>query len=98
MQGERYDVAAKTADVFRRPAHPYTRALISAIPAIGSKEKERDVLPGEPRSPINPAPNVCRFYGRCPRQVSRCRTEAPMLREVRPLHHAACHFAYSGGA
>ncbi len=53
------------AELFRNPAHPYTRALVKAIPSIGGRPGEREVLQGEPRSPINPDPNVCRFYGRC---------------------------------
>ena len=81
------------AELFRNPAHPYTRALVKAIPSIGGRPGEREVLQGEPRSPINPDPNVCRFYGRCPQQRDRCRTEAPLLREIRPGVVAACHFA-----
>lgn len=81
-----------TEAVFRRPAHPYTRALIEAIPTIGGRPVERAILPGEPRSPIDPDPRVCRFFGRCPRQVERCRTEAPLLRKIGPEHSAACHF------
>ncbi len=80
-------------ELFRRPAHPYTRALVKAIPSIGGRPGEREVLAGEPRSPINPDPLVCRFYGRCPQQRDRCRTEAPQLREVRSGVVAACHFA-----
>jgi len=80
-------------ELFRNPSHPYTRALVKAIPSIGGKPEEREVLPGEPRSPINPDPNVCRFFGRCPQQRDRCRTEAPVLRETRPGVLAACHFA-----
>src|SRR5260221_2712107 len=80
-------------ELFRRPAHPYTRALLSAIPLIGGRPAEREGLAGEPRSPINPDPLVCRFYGRCPQQRDRCRTEAPQLREVRSGVVAACHFA-----
>jgi oligopeptide/dipeptide ABC transporter ATP-binding protein len=80
-------------ELFRRPAHPYTRALVKAIPSIGGRPGEREVLSGEPRSPIDPDPRVCRFYGRCPQQRDRCRTEAPLLREVRSDVVAACHFA-----
>jgi len=86
-----------TDALFRRPAHPYTRALVRAIPSIGGRPEEREVLTGEPRSPIDPDPNVCRFYGRCPQQVDRCRTEGPVLRELAPGHLAACHFADTPG-
>ena len=81
-----------TEALFRRPAHPYTRALIQAIPAIGGRADGREVLPGEPRSPVDPDPNVCRFYGRCPIQADRCRTEGPRLRKISPGHEVACHF------
>lgn len=79
--------------LFRSPAHPYTKALLGAIPSIGGRPAERQVLAGEPRSPIDPEPNVCRFYGRCPVQRERCRAEAPLLREIAPGQIAACHFA-----
>jgi len=79
--------------LFRSPAHPYTKALLGAIPSIGGRPAERQVLAGEPRSPIDPEPSVCRFYGRCPVQRERCRTEAPLLREIAPGQVAACHFA-----
>ncbi len=82
-----------TRELFHRPAHPYTRALIKAIPSIGGRPEQREVLAGEPQSPINPEANACRFYGRCPRQEDRCRSEAPLLREMKPGHTAACHFA-----
>jgi oligopeptide/dipeptide ABC transporter ATP-binding protein len=82
-----------TESLFRTPAHPYTAALIAAIPSISKRDAPGQVLPGEPRSPIDPAPQVCRFVGRCPMEQPRCSTEAPPLREVQPGHFAACHFA-----
>jgi oligopeptide/dipeptide ABC transporter ATP-binding protein len=81
-------------ELFARPAHPYTRALVASIPSLGSaKNFSRVPLPGEPRSPIDPDPKVCRFYGRCSRQVERCRTEAPALVKVAEGREAACHFS-----
>jgi peptide/nickel transport system ATP-binding protein len=82
-----------TEAVFRRPAHPYTLALIKAIPAIGGRPEERQVLSGEPRSPIDPDPNACRFYGRCPRGEARCGREMPELNAIAPDHLVSCHFA-----
>jgi oligopeptide/dipeptide ABC transporter ATP-binding protein len=81
--------------VFNHPLHPYTRALVSAIP-VGRREGavERIRLAGEVRSPINPSPTVCRFYGRCPEgQGERCTQAMPVLREVAPGRQVACHFA-----
>jgi oligopeptide/dipeptide ABC transporter ATP-binding protein len=76
--------------VFRQPRHPYTQALISAIPGAGAGAR-RIVLEGEPRSPIDPDPRVCRFFGRCTRSGGRCDTEEPLLRELGPGHATACH-------
>src|SRR3546814_20611747 len=65
-------------EVFRNPQHPYTRALLSAIPhfELGSHQEGKAVprlrIAGEPRSPIDPSPNVCRFYGRCPKGTLAC--------------------------
>jgi oligopeptide/dipeptide ABC transporter ATP-binding protein len=85
-----------TEALFRHPAHPYTQALVRAIPVIGARAGSRPVLAGEPRSPIDPDPQVCRFFGRCPQQQERCRTEAPVLRDVREGHKVACHFGVPG--
>ncbi len=77
----------------RLPRHPYTQALISAIPALDpSSKRKRIILAGEVPSPIHP-PSGCPFHPRCPVAESRCRSEAPPLREVTPGHFAACHLA-----
>jgi len=78
--------------VFERPWHPYTQALVAAVPRFAGKATERLRLKGEPRSPIDPDPNVCRFYGRCPISASDCKTKAPALRRL-GNRHVACHFA-----
>jgi oligopeptide/dipeptide ABC transporter ATP-binding protein len=86
---------ASAERMFNHPAHPYTQALIRAIPAIGGRPEARVPLAGEPRSPIDPDPATCRFYGRCVSQTERCHTELPLLRTVAANHVAACHFAAS---
>ncbi|MGA1130726.1 MAG: ABC transporter ATP-binding protein [Prochlorotrichaceae cyanobacterium] len=77
--------------VFENPHHPYTIALLSAIPSFEAKPHPIP-LSGEPRSPINPSPQVCRLYGRCPQESDRCAKEMPDLEEVSPQHWVACHF------
>jgi len=79
--------------VFARPGHPYTRALLSSVP-LPSPRRERGPrlrLTGEPRSPIDPSPTVCRFYGRCPDGFERCEREMPALRVDADGHAVACH-------
>jgi oligopeptide/dipeptide ABC transporter ATP-binding protein len=76
-----------SADVFRAPRHPYTRALVSAIPGQGPRVR----LEGEISSPIDPPPQVCRFASRCPAAQDRCVREAPALQG--DTHVAACHYA-----
>lgn len=80
-------------DVFRRPLHPYAHALVSAIPQHEALQPaQRIQLAGEPRSPINPDPHVCRFYGRCWKSQELCRQVMPGLVQHAPGHVAACHF------
>ena len=85
-------------EVFRNPAHPYTKALLSAIPHFdqvkgsGAPPVPRLRISGEPRSPIDPDPKVCRFYGRCPNATEACTEAMPMLQAVGPGHSVACHF------
>jgi oligopeptide/dipeptide ABC transporter ATP-binding protein len=79
--------------LYRDPRHPYTEALLSAIPASHPKlKRERIVLSGDVPNPANP-PSGCHFHPRCRYARDICRTEAPPLRQVDPGHVAACHFA-----
>jgi oligopeptide/dipeptide ABC transporter ATP-binding protein len=77
--------------LFAMPQHPYTEALLSAVPVPNPKaKKKRIILSGDVPSPINP-PSGCRFHTRCPYAFDRCKVEEPVMREVRPGHHVACH-------
>jgi oligopeptide/dipeptide ABC transporter ATP-binding protein len=77
----------------REPRHPYTQALISAVPVVDPDSKrKRIVLSGDVPSPINP-PAGCPFHPRCPVAEARCRTELPSMREVLPGRWVACHLA-----
>ena len=88
---------APAAELYRAPRHPYTQALISAIPTIGGDRRERIVLTGDLPSPTAP-PAGCRFHTRCPYADERCRREASGLRQVGPEHWAACHRSEDGWA
>ena len=82
---------APSGMLFDKPTHPYTQALLSAIPVPSlNKKRERILLKGEITSPINPKPG-CRFAARCPYATDRCRSEEPKLREIEPHHFVACH-------
>ena len=82
---------APTEELFRNQLHPYTRALLAAIPTVdlSRRNRERHTLTGEVSSPINPAPG-CRFAPRCPYATEQCRREY-QLREVSPGHFVACN-------
>ena len=83
--------------LFEMPLHPYTEALLSAvpIPKASARDRKRVILKGDVPSPINPPPG-CHFHARCPYAMPRCKTEVPALREVVPGHVAACHL-HDGG-
>jgi oligopeptide/dipeptide ABC transporter ATP-binding protein len=82
-----------TEDVFRRPSHPYTEALISATPVPDPRTKrERIILPGDIPSPLRPPPG-CPFHPRCPVAADICRTVFPPVVDVGGGHTAVCHFA-----
>lgn len=80
-------------EIFKNTIHPYSQALLSAIPIPNVHEKrERMILKGELTSPIDPK-KCCRFAARCPYATDQCRGEEPALREMRPGHFVACHYA-----
>jgi oligopeptide/dipeptide ABC transporter ATP-binding protein len=85
--------AAPTEVLFGAPRHPYTRALIGAIPDPARRGEARPRLDGSPRSPIDPDPDTCRFYGRCPISTDRCAAAMPELMPFGDAHVVACHFA-----
>ncbi len=79
-------------EVIERPAHPYTRALVSAIPVPDpavERTRQRIVLPGDPPSPINP-PSGCAFHPRCPSAIEACRATVPALAPAGPARECAC--------
>ena len=88
--GRIVELAPKKA-IFTNPRHPYTEALLSAVPVPDPSIKRRKVLvEGDVPSPINPPPG-CHFHTRCPIAVARCRSEVPLLREIEPGQFVACH-------
>jgi len=77
--------------LFREPLHPYTEALLAAVPVPNPKlKRKKQVLRGDVPSPVAPPPG-CAFHTRCPYAEARCRAEVPELREVRPGHWVSCH-------
>ena len=84
---------ASAEDLYRSPQHPYSEALLSAVPVPDPQRRfRRIVLSGDVPSSIHP-PRGCPFHPRCPRAVEQCRSEPPELREVAPEHFSACHLA-----
>jgi len=94
--GRIVEMTDKTS-LFETPLHPYTEALLSAvpIPKYGARDRKRVILTGDVPSPINPPPG-CHFHPRCPYALARCRHEAPALREIKPGHWASCHLHDAG--
>jgi oligopeptide transport system ATP-binding protein len=83
---------ASVEELFDHPRHPYTRALLAAVPVpdpAAERQREHEILPGEVPSPLNP-PAGCVFHPRCHLAVAACRGEAPALHEMRPQHWVAC--------
>jgi peptide/nickel transport system ATP-binding protein len=84
--------------LFSMSHHPYTRALLSAVPVPDpTAKRQRIILTGDVPSPINP-PSGCRFHTRCPFAFERCRVEEPVLRAVGNGHNSACHLTHEPGA
>jgi oligopeptide/dipeptide ABC transporter ATP-binding protein len=88
---------APTANLFASPQHPYTIALLSAVPEVGSRPRDEIPIEGEPPSAMR-IPQGCRFHPRCPWVVERCLAESPRLELLRPDHAVACHVAEARAA
>ncbi len=82
--------SSPTAELFARPNHPYTVALLSSAPKLEVKKLDFYAVKGEIPSPLHP-PSGCHFHPRCPHAMSRCSVEQPLLKEVAPQHFSACH-------
>ena len=81
---------AAASEIFVRPNHPYTQALLAEVPRIDTRKRQFTAIKGEIPSPINP-PSGCHFHPRCPHAMPVCRERAPALETVAPGHRSACH-------
>jgi peptide/nickel transport system ATP-binding protein len=82
--------SAPAEEVFTRPNHPYTQALLAEVPRIDTRKRRFTAIKGEIPSPLAP-PSGCHFHPRCPHAMPRCIHEAPALREIASGHRSACH-------
>ena len=82
--------SARSEDIFRNPLHPYTEALLNAIPTTDIHNKELQILEGDIPSPVNP-PKGCKFHTRCKYAMEKCKCERPEWVEIEPEHFVACH-------
>jgi oligopeptide/dipeptide ABC transporter ATP-binding protein len=92
MYGGHMQEEAPVADLLERPLHPYTRALIAAIPDPDAPPGERSFIEGEPPDLADPSPG-CRFAPRCPQAEARCHRDLPTMRQVAPGRAVRCHLA-----
>jgi len=91
--GKMVELAA-TDELYYHPKHPYTEALMAAVPKPDPRRRERPIrLPGEVASPAHP-PSGCYFHPRCQYARDICRTTAPVFEEIEPNHWTACHLAH----
>ncbi len=81
---------APVEELFGRPNHPYTQALLAEVPRMGARHKTYSAIQGEIPSPLHPPPG-CHFHPRCPHAMPRCKVEAPQLKGIAIRHLSACH-------
>ena len=82
--------SARTGELYDRPNHPYTEALVAEVPRVDAQRRRYVAIRGEIPSPLAP-PTGCHFHPRCPKAFARCSAEVPLLREIAPGHLSACH-------
>ncbi len=82
--------SAPAEELFARPNHPYTQGLLAEVPRLDVRKKDFVAIRGEIPSPLDP-PGGCHFHPRCPHAMAQCRSVAPVLKSIAPLHFSACH-------